>query len=232
MKKTTAKKFGVYSAIGVAGGMTFAATSAEADIIFADIQETATQDNPVSLDIDSDGMEDFLSDLRVVGPNVYGTDENWAALEAFGPNQFAFTIAAPGSNNIQYGPINIREGGTISNRSFVGGAGPLQLAYTSYNPGNVFGAFAPPQNSGYVGIEFLTGDGETVFGWIGVSVNGDVTNDNFADAEIEINGAAYATNGKTIVAGQRDAIPEPSSVGLLALGAAGIATRRRKNEKV
>ena len=230
MKNNIAKKFGIYSAIGVAGGVTFAATSAEADIIFADIQETASMNSPASIDIDGDMTIDFVFDLRVTGPNVYGTDENWAAINGNGANQWAFIDPSPAYGQM-YGPNNIPYGGSISGQDFVGGAGPLQMAYTSYNPGNVYGAFTPGNNSGYVGIEFLTGGGETVFGWIGVTVNGDVTNADFDNATIEIRGAAYATGGMQITAGQTGAIPEPSSLGLLALGAAGLATRRQKNKK-
>ena len=43
---------------------------------------------------------------------------------------------------------------------------------------------------------------------------------------------AFAGVGETIKVGEIDAIPEPSSLGLLALGAAGVlANRRRKNRK-
>lgn len=66
-----------------------------------------------------------------------------------------------------------------------------------------------------------------------MTVTGDVTDANFGQASIDVNGFAYATSGWTITAGQTTSvIPEPSSVGLLALGAAGLTVRRRKNAAV
>jgi len=219
------KKFGIYSAMGLASGVTFGATAADAEIIFTDFQGSASTGQALDIDLDADGTVDFIFDLQQL-PNGYGSNTNLVALTGQGGNQFAAIDPSPYSG-LPYGPNNIAYGGTIVGQNFAGGAGPLQLAYTSFNNDRIYGAFAGV-NTGYIGVQFASGGGDTVFGWINVTVNGDVLVGNFADVAVDIDGFAFATAGTTIVAGQTTAIPEPSSIGLLALGAAGLATRRRR----
>lgn len=228
MRKASSKRFGLYSVLSAAGGMTFGVTAAEADIIFTDFQGSATQGNPLELDIDNDGVVDFVFNLIVNGPNGYGTNDNWAALSPAAGNGFIAINPSPFGGGVEYGPANLNAGDALIGETFfTGGAGPLQMAYTAYDVGNNFGAFASPDNnSGFVGINFTSGGGDSVFGWIRVTVTGDVTNANFNNASIDIDGYAYALTGTNIVVGQ---IPEPSSLALLALGATGLAFRRKRD---
>jgi hypothetical protein len=233
-----AKRFAIYSAIGGACGMTFGATAAEADIIWTDFHDVASQNNPLDIDVDRDGAPDFTFRLTQQGPNFYGSNSNWAALGGRDANAFVSTFPAPyRSNGFSYGPANLSFGATISGQNFHAGEGPMQMAYTRDYASLLFGAFGganfpgnPP--SGYVGLRFASGGGETVFGWAKVSIVGDVTNPNFPAAEIHVDGFAYATGGTPITAGQ---VPEPTSgtlsaLGLLAMGAAGVAERRRRKK--
>lgn len=225
--KNLPKKFSIYSAMGLASGLTFGSTAADADIIFTDFQGSASAGNALDIDLDQDGAVDFIFDLQVLTGNAYGSNTNIAALAGQGSNQFAAIDPSP-FGGLPYGPNNLAYGASIAGQDFAPGTGPLQLAYTAYNPDILYGGFAAV-NTGYVGVQFATGGGETVFGWINVSLNGDVLEDNFANLTIDIDGFAFAAPGTDIVAGQTTAIPEPSSIGLLALGAAGLATRRRRN---
>lgn len=73
----------------------------------------------------------------------------------------------------------------------------------------------------FLGISFQD-NGQTVYGWVQISVG---LNSGPMPRALTLINAAYETSGGAIQAG---AIPEPTtSVGLLALGAAGLAWHRR-----
>jgi hypothetical protein len=71
--------------------------------------------------------------------------------------------------------------------------------------------------SGFLGFTFDNA-GTTNYGWLAVTYNAE-------SQTLEIGDFAYEDSGAGILAG---AIPEPSSLGLLALGASGLLARRRR----
>lgn len=71
--------------------------------------------------------------------------------------------------------------------------------------------------SGYVGFSFENA-GTVNYGWLAVTYND-------ASQTLVIGDFAYENSGASIAAG---AIPEPSSLGLLVLGASGLLARRRR----
>jgi PEP-CTERM motif len=78
--------------------------------------------------------------------------------------------------------------------------------------------------SGYLGFKFLSNE-QTDFGWAHVKV----TASTLKGETLYISEFAYDTvPGQSIRAGQTNAIPEPGTLSLLALGAAGLAVLRKR----
>lgn len=117
---------------------------------------------------------------------------------------------------------NLADGVILSElTSFVGFTGVAgDLAY-----GNIGGQFQAA-GEGLIGFRFDVGMG-TQYGWARVDMDGAPGN-SYTVLEYAYNGAGESGLG----AGDLSAVPEPASLGLLALGAAGVAvTRRRKAAK-
>ena len=74
---------------------------------------------------------------------------------------------------------------------------------------------------GFVGFRFNNGSG-VQYGWARITMNGSPFN------SFTLNDFAYADVGETILTGQ---VPEPGSLGLLALGAAGLVAWRKHRAK-
>jgi hypothetical protein len=97
------------------------------------------------------------------------------------------------------------------------------VASMAFGPGyaNSQWAFAG-QNSGYLGVRFNAG-ADQHFAWMRLTVE---PNNSATPRAITVHEWAYeSVPGVGIAAG---AIPEPSGLGLLALGSAGLAARRRR----
>ena len=94
---------------------------------------------------------------------------------------------------------------------------------TTTQVGNDFNGFAGPFSDGFIGFRFFI-NGQLHYGWAELSFDGD---------EISINRWAYEdVAGVGIRVGQTSNVPEPGSLGVLGLGAAGVlAMRRRKKEQ-
>ena len=100
-----------------------------------------------------------------------------------------------------------------SNATFAGAHPDLIEGTGTWNPGD----------RGFIGLEFTVG-GQDYYGWA------DLT----ADAVNDVTLHAYAvekTAGQGILAGATKSIPEPSTLGLLALGAVGLAAQRRRTRR-
>jgi hypothetical protein len=91
------------------------------------------------------------------------------------------------------------------------------LGSLAYNMGGGNDKFLD-SGPGFIGVRFNTNQ----FGWVRVNMNGAPLN------SFRIVDYAYADAGESIFAGQITAVPEVSSLGLLAMGAAGILAWRRR----
>jgi hypothetical protein len=181
------------------------------------------------IDFDNNGDDEFT-----VGHErqVAGNDQtDRVILKEFETNGGTGAAYVQGAGTF---PASLASGATIGPGQTYGNAfnGNVtnQLIDEDYDNNGAFesytGNFTPDNVAGnveYIGVKFRLNDnefGDLHYGWIGI----DFTNQ--ADLTGVVTGYAYETTPDTaILAG---AVPEPSGLALLALGAAGLLIRRKQ----
>ena len=227
--------------------------AANAAIVHTDISDvTLTMSTSYDVDFDSDGVIDtrigILKYSIHVGP-ANSAGRNWSDVNKFknvlygwgGVNGSAWTMT---SGLIPHGRSGAHPNAVALNSgSAVGGSNWKQLAFpaeylywkwrassggTPWTIKSSWGSFNDTTDK-YMGLKFKIGP-DMHYGWVQIDVNRTVT-------QAVIKGYAYQTipigQGGTLTAGQTASasVPEPSGLALLALGAAGIAARRRRKQR-
>lgn len=189
-------------AAGAAVGM--ATTTADAQIVYSGVQDLAiSQFGSQDLNLDGDGYNDILLKNYVFGGNYQGATVNFAPGKVVG-----FTTG------LSYASA-LAEGDLIDSTATAGGPFAVSLAYAN-NADSEF----DNSSGAFIGLEFPI-NATSHFGWVRVSI------DNAAGTFV-INDWAYnATPGEGLLAGQ---VPEPTTLGLLAAGAAGLVSLRRRQD--
>jgi hypothetical protein len=208
-------KWAVYTAAGTAA-VTAIPTEADADITYS---------GPVNIVVNAPAGSVAYGSFSIGGAYFVGAHVR---------------LSSPNSN---VGRAFFGGGNTAGTAGVAGtyvGAFPYvdNLAYGSYVSAQVFGIpqsyfgtlayqygygndeFLSP-GIGYIAFRFDNGAG-TQYGWARVDMEGAPGNG------YTIVDYAYADPGESIFAGQTAAIPEPASLGALALGAVGLMSMRRK----
>ena len=147
--------------------------------------------------------------LNVVGisvagasSHVYNYPSRLAAGVSVGPTGKFVTLSGPASS--------------LTGGSLAFGAGFTNSKWAKAN-----------KNSGYLGINFLGTDGLTHYAFLQMTV---ATNTSANPRAITLIGAGYQTTANTAITTAAQAVPEPTSLALLAAGGVGglAAFRRRK----
>jgi hypothetical protein len=194
-----------------AGAVLIGAAGANAAVHHTDLGAGVvlnTDGATIDIDFDGGGTEftiAFGTSYRRVNVAYRTANASWRGGNGYG------TTGAIALNNGD----NVDSGAQWGHSNLTGTNSFGNMAYTSYNLG--YGSFAGTSDK-YLGVRF-TISGNTHYGWIQVQVPADVT-------YATITGYAYEDVADAqITAG---AIPEPGSLALLAIGAAGLAAWRKK----
>jgi hypothetical protein len=180
-------------------------------------------------DVNSDGIMDFTINYRY--PNAATQGVIWQA------NLNPFSGSSATNGVVSYNGAFIRYAFALTNGTPInaGSAFSTQTQITlgsRYNSGGIptyYGGFAAggpngsvsPGTFAFAGFRFTAADG-THFGWINLSVGPGI---------IDFVSAAYESTPGTAIAAGTGGIPEPSTLAMLALGAAGVlgtAIKRRR----
>ena len=115
--------------------------------------------------------------------------------------------------NISAGPF------TSNNRLTEGRIGTLQYFGPEAGGNSRWKDFF---GTAFMGFEFKNGGGATVYGWARITMNGTST--------FIVDDYAFGSAGQAIVAGE-EVVPEPASLGMLAIGAAGLLAMRKRRRR-
>ena len=220
--KVNKKRWAAYAAAGVAATLA-GAQSAEADITHVVLGAGVGDWNP--------------------GDDLYFALDGSAALNFFNPGapdvallgvfNGTFFGAVAGftntGNNFPYA-ANLASGANISTQGFIASTRFGTLVYGGGYANEAFGngGLADATGGGFLGFQFDIGGGAQ-YGWARVTYTGALPG---GPNSFVIEEYAWGMAGEAVAVGQTSsgAIPEPTSLGLLALGAIGVAANRRRKQ--
>jgi PEP-CTERM motif len=209
------------AAYALAGGAAFAlADRADAGIIYSGIQNIPiTPNNFILLDLNKDGTADLeLEDFNNSGPTAA------VVLTELNPSENGLVVGVP--------PGFFGYAKALSSGTTIGPSSPfVQLAKLggASLPGGTpkLGAWTGGVQNKFLGVAFNfptdPPSSPPHFGWVRIDLNPDMTG-------TIVDWAVNDVAGQPILAGQ-GAVPEPTSLALLGLGAAGVLAWRRSRKK-
>jgi hypothetical protein len=224
------------SAAGV--GLLAVAQSAEAKIVYTASNTTIEEDVPLNLDLNNDGITDFVlnyafdsgkrhqeggfASALIIYPGQTG-NEVWGIHSAKG---FECAAALPGA-------VNVGAGAAFQAQYL-----PLWQASGSYTRGGTAHCpWASKHRGAFLGLKFVIG-GQIHYGWAHITVTNSL-------AGTVLNGYAYETvANQPILTGKANGpveeassispmldSPQPATLGLLARGERGLAIWRKSDEQ-
>ncbi|TWT86646.1 PEP-CTERM motif protein [Pseudobythopirellula maris] len=206
--RTIARRTAYTLAAGAAVG---AAGQADAEVQYSGVQDLSiAQYGAQDLNLDGDAFNDILLKNYVFGGNYQGATVNgYPGKLVISNGSFPYYVSA-----LEKGDLI---DGTVVGPTFYGA-----LGYAA-NPGSEFDS----STDAFIGLSFPIGGNAPEFihyGWIRVDI------DNSAGTFVIRDWAYNPVPNRGILAG--DKVPEPGTLGLLAAGAAGVASMRRRRKAV
>ena len=214
----TSKRWAAYAAAGAAGAVAALGP-----------QESVDAQTLVNVNVNLEDRTQGDGYFDVFGPYTFGaagasfvfqqafneTGTDVGQLTAVGAGNFTFVGFGAGA---YFYPSNLPYGQAVSAGPFGVGAG--NRGDMAWGAGYTNSQWLAP-GTGYLGFRFDLGGG-TQYGWAEVTMNGAPDNRGFFSRYY------YGAVGEAVNAGQVGIIPEPGSLGMLALGSIGLMSWRRK----
>jgi hypothetical protein len=200
---------GRWAAYATAGVATTLAGTAEATIHYFNVNQTfsappgGTVQQGFALGANATGY----GDARFI---LFGANASFKGISA-GPYRYPSKLAS--GANLSAGPF-------IRNRT--DGMGGVFFATLAFTSGFTYSQWLDP-GTGFIGFRFNDGGG-LQYGWIRIEMIDGAPLNNFRLVDY-----AYGDVGDQLVAGQ---IPEPGSLGLLAIGGLGLLAWRKRRKAV
>lgn len=211
------KDWAVFTA--AAGAALTAAESADAAPVFSGTQNimltrtTTSGSSSVLLDLNGDSQDDFRVRL------AYGSSGGLAEIYGFFNGDFNGILSAGGGDAARL-PSSV----TVSSGAGVfDNFGRMLFSFNGSITGGVWPGGNPTSTSGFAGVEFFDTSGDLHYGWLRLKLRNDAGG---IPDKVTVVEWAYESEADTPIHIQP--VPEPSSLGLLAMGAAGVAAFRRR----
>jgi hypothetical protein len=201
------------------------ASGAEAAIVYSGAKNiplalTGNGTASVGVDLDGDGVNDFTFSLQRSQASTYGTA--FARLSAPYLNGFLATASTGGRVRKLASGASINASATFWSNTGVGLLRSITTSSFASNVGGLWTGGSPSAStSGFAGVYF-SGGTSSGYAWLRLSLHNDASN---LPDQLTVIDWAWEDTGGTIQAGQ---VPEPGSLALLAMGAAGLAAFRRR----
>jgi hypothetical protein len=203
----------------LAGAALSASAAADASIVYVDLSAT-----PILIPLTTAGI--YLNVVTGVNNTSPGSVPGWD-LNPFSSTSLSWFAATPNASSGYIAALGSSP--TLVDNLGIGTAiGPSTYVFNNASESTGATAFTLNSTNNYVGFRFLNeATTLTSFGWVQVRLGA-----SFTDSTRAIVGYAYENSGGAILSGDTGAIPEPSTIallGVMAAGALGVrAWRKRK----
>lgn len=221
LAETTNKRLFSY-ALAAGAGMFAAAQPADAGVIYTNPADVTITNSALTLDLDGDG----IPDVNFATLQINFTDHGYQKLMVNAPQGGVKGAVGAGTHHWRYANKAIPSYFVGPNKNFVQGYAKMARGYRHRASvgapwyGAVSGWWGNVTD-GFLGVQF-THQANPVYGWVRMDVSVDPIAQNIT---YTVKDWAYEDNGGPVHVG---AIPEPGTLGLLALGSVALAAWRRR----